>query len=217
MEILSNGRPGHVIGVAKDFNMTSLHEPVEPTIFFIDPNRYTTVLLRVRTDDLRATMAALEQTWTSMYPALPFAYRFTDEAFGALYRAEERLAQIFTVFAGLAILIACLGLFGLASFTAQARTKEIGVRKALGASVPHIVVMLSREIVILVVIAGLLAAPLSYLAMHRWLSGFAYHIDLSAWIFLAAVLAALGIALLTVSYQSVKAALANPVKSLRYE
>ncbi len=142
---------------------------------------------------------------------------FLDDHCNRQYRAEARFSTLFRYFAGLAILIACLGLFGLASFTAQQRTKEIGVRKVLGATVPTIVGLLSMDFVRLVGIAFVVAAPMAYFALDRWLADFAYHIELSAWTFLLAGLIGLLVALLTVSYQSIKAALADPVKSLRYE
>ena len=222
MELLLGGQRGVLLGITADFNMASLHEAIEPTIFFIDLNRYSgekkdNFLVRVRTEDLRATMSSLEAAWASVYPEWPLPYSFVDEAFDAAYRTEQRLAQILGVFAGLAILIACLGLLGLAAFTAQQRTKEIGVRKVLGASVPQIAVLLSKDMTGLVVIAVLLATPISYVAMQRWLADFAYQVAIGWWIFPAAGAAALLIAWATVGYQSVKAAIADPVESLRYE
>ncbi len=206
-----------VIGVVKDFHYLSLHEHVQPLGLFIGPDWTRYLSLRLRTDYLQQTMANIEQQWQELAPQRPFDSFFLDDHFNRQYRAEERFASLFRYFAGLAILIACLGLFGLASFTAQQRTKEIGVRKVLGATVPTIVGLLSMDFVRLVGIAFVVAAPMAYFALDRWLADFAYHIELSAWTFLLAGLIGLLVALLTVSYQSIKAALADPVKSLRYE
>ena len=206
-----------VIGVVKDFHYLSLHEHVQPLGLFIGPDWTRYLSLRLRTDYLQQTMADIEQQWQELVPQRPFDSFFLDDHFNRQYRAEERFASLFRYFAGLAILIACLGLFGLASFTAQQRTKEIGVRKVLGATVPTIVGLLSMDFVRLVGIAFVVAAPMAYFALDRWLADFAYHIELSAWTFLLAGLIGLLVALLTVSYQAVKAALADPVKSLRYE
>ncbi|NBC16737.1 MAG: FtsX-like permease family protein [Bacteroidetes bacterium] len=208
---------GPLIGVADNFNMATLHESVEPILFMLQPDWFSHYVVRVQPGDLDATLGALRSTWAQFYPDWPFDYRFVDQAFDAQYRAEERLGQIFGIFAGLAILIACLGLFGLAAFTAQQRTKEIGVRKVLGASVTQIVALLSKEFVALVGLAFVIAAPVAYLAMDRWLSDFAYRTDLSAFLFLGAGGIALAIAVLTVSYHALRAALADPVQSLRYE
>ena len=159
----------------------------------------------------------LEATWRAFLPERPFEYYFLDAAFDALYRAERRMATLLSVFTGLSLIIACLGLFGLAAFTAEQRTKEIGIRKTLGASLVDIVVLLSKGFAQLVLVAFVVAVPLAYFVLSRWLQNFAYHVDLSWPIFLIAGLSALLVALLTVSYQALKAALTNPVESLRYE
>ena len=176
------------------------------------------ISVRIRPNDIPATLAFLEEQWNAYTTAgYPFSYAFMDEEFDALYRAEERFANIVAYFSLLAIVIAGLGLFGLAAFTAERRTKEIGVRKTMGASVASIVVLLSKDFLKLVGLAFVVAAPLAYFAMNRWLEAFAYQVDLSWWIFLITGLAALGIALLAVGYQAIRAALADPVKALRYE
>ena len=210
---MASGRmgQGEIIGIAEDFNMATLHESIEPIMFFILPDWHDHLLLRVGTAELPQTLAHVEQAWQTVYGAWPLSYHFADAAFDAQYRAEERLFSL------LAILIACLGLFGLASFTAAQRTKEIGVRKVLGASVPQVVVLLTREFTLLVLAGLAVAAPLGYLAMSRWLDTFAYRIDIAWWVFVLAGLLALSIAWLTVSYQSIRAATADPVRSLRYE
>ena len=173
--------------------------------------------LRLTGQDLPATLAFIRDTWERFDPAYPFDYAFLDQAVAQLYESEQRLMQTLSLFASLAILIACLGLFGLASFTAEQRTKEIGIRKVLGASVGSIVVLLSKDFAKLVVLAFVLTAPLAYLAMTRWLDDFAYRVEISWRIFLIAGSLALAIALLTVSYQAIRAAVGNPVKALRYE
>ena len=210
--------PSPVVGVVKDFHFRSLHEAIMPLVFFIpQPNWFTVFSVRIRPDNIDETLAAMEATWTRFEPNHPFTYTFLDEQFAALYQSERQVATLLSYATGLAVLIACLGLFGLAAFTAEQRTKEIGVRKVLGASVPSLVVLLSKDFLKLVALALVLAAPIAYFAMHRWLDDFAYRVEISWWIFLTAGLAALLIALLTVSYQAIKAALADPVKSLRYE
>jgi putative ABC transport system permease protein len=152
-----------------------------------------------------------------MAPGQPFNYRFMDEDFDNVYRSEQRVGQIFITFATISIIIGCLGLFGLSAFTAERRTKEIGVRKVLGASVANIVALLSKEFIKLIMIAIVIGSPIAWFGMNHWLSDFAYHVDLAWWMFAAAGLLAIVIALLTVSFQSVKAALTNPVKSLKSE
>ena len=210
-------RRGTVVGVVKDFHFESLREQITPLVMYIRPELYWRASLKIAAGALAETLPFLEAQWQQYTPDAPFSYTFIDQRFAQLYEAEERFGQVAGIFALLAILIACLGLFGLASFTAEQRTKEVGVRKALGASTGGIVLLLSRDFTQVVLIAFVLAVPFAYFGMDRWLDTFAYRIDLSWWIFLGAGLAALGIALLTVSYQSVKTALANPVQALRYE
>jgi putative ABC transport system permease protein len=211
------GHEREVIGVVRNFHFTSLRNEIAQMNFLVAPDlsRYLTV--RVETDDLRRTLAELEQAWTRLAPQRPFNYQFLDDAFNAQYQAEERLGRIVGTFTLLAILVACLGLFGLASFTVQLRTKEIGVRKVLGASVGQIVVLLSRDFVRLVGVAFVLATPLAYFAMRAWLDDFAYRTTVGPSVILLAGLLALGIALLTVSVQSIRAAVSDPVHALRQE
>ena len=206
-----------VIGVVRDFNYRSLREHVQPLGLFIGPGWTRYLSLRLRTDALQSTMAAIEHQWEALVPQRPFDAFFLDDHFNRQYRAEERFAALFRYFAGLGILIACLGLFGLASFTAQQRTKEIGVRKVLGATVGQILVLLSKDFARLVLIAFVVATPVAYFAMDWWLASFAYRADMEAWLFMIAGLLAFVIAGLTVSYQALKAAYANPVEALRYE
>ena len=210
-------REGEIIGVVKDFNYRSLRQQVDPLFLWILPSWTAYLTLRVRTEDVTQAVADVERLWKDVAPQRPFTYTFLDDQFNQQYQAEEHFGKLFGYFALLAIFIACLGLFGLASFTAQERTREIGVRKVLGATVPQIIVLLSKDFAWLVLLAFVVAAPVAYLAMEEWLTGFAYRTAISWWIFLIAGLAALGVAVLTISYQSIKAALANPVESLRYE
>ncbi len=217
MELRMGGRRGPLVGIANDFNMSTLREKVEPIVFFINPNQHRYFLVRVAPGDVAGTVAAVRGVWERLYPDWPFDFTFADQAFDDQYRTEERLGQIFFLFAGLAIFIACLGLFGLASFTTTQRTKEIGVRKVMGATVAGLVVLLAKDFARLVLAAFVVAAPLAYLAMDRWLDTFAYRTDIAWWTFAVAGAGALSVALLSVGYQSIRAALADPVKSLRYE
>ncbi len=215
---ISRAEMGHVIGVVKDFHVTSLHEEIKPLVYYPMERGYRHLIARLGPGQVPETMAFLEEQWSTFAPGRPFNYFFLDENYDALYHFEQRLTQLIGVFALLAVLVACLGLFGLAAFTAEQRTKEVGIRKVLGASVAGIVMLLSRDFVKLVLIAIALAAPAAYYAWETWfLNDFAYRIEISWGIFLLVGLAALGIALATVGYQSIKAALADPVESLRYE
>ncbi len=218
MEGNANNRRATVIGVVSDFHFESLHERIAPMILFIQPAPgFYQATIRISGDRIPETLAFLEAQWAVYRPNMPFAPAFVDAQFDALYRSEARMGQVLGLFALLAVLIACLGLFGLASFVAQQRTKEIGVRKVLGASVGNVILLLSKDFAVLVLVGFVVAAPLAYFAVQRWLADFAYHIELGAPPFLLTGLGILTIALLTVSFQSIRAALADPVKSLRYE
>ncbi|MDQ4139821.1 MAG: ABC transporter permease [Bacteroidota bacterium] len=211
------GRDGEIIGVYKDFHYRSLQAPIEPLVLAVVPWRLNTISLRLNTKDLPATMAFVQKKWQELFPQNPYEYSFLDEEFNKQYQADEKIGRTFLVFTGIAIFIACLGLFGLATFIAQQRTKEIGVRKVLGASVANIVSLVSKDFVKLVLVSFVIATPLSYVLIQKWLENFASRIAVGWEVFAVAGLALLAIALLTVSYQSIKAALANPVKSLRTE
>lgn len=208
---------GSVVGVVKNFHFEGLQKTLEPLVMTVWPSWFGYVSLRLNTADLTETLAYVEQTWQSVIPNRPFEMFFLDDDFERLYQAEDRFGQVFLVFAVLAIFISCLGLFGLAAFTAEQRTKEIGVRKVLGATVPNIVVLLNRDVTALVLLSALLATPLAYFGMHQWLDAFAYRIDIAWTTFLLAGLAAMAVMWLTVAFQSIKAALTDPVKALRYE
>ncbi len=207
-------KEGEVIGVVRDFNFKSLHHAVEPLVIHIFPN-YGQLSVKIRPDDVQSTLAYLEQQWGIWAPDWPFEYEFLDEQLAEQYANDEKLARIVGVFTFLAILIACLGLFGLASFVAERRTREIGIRKVLGASVKRLVILLSAEFTLLIGVAFLIGAPVAYLAARSWLENFTYRISIPIEIFLGAGLAALSIALLTISYHTIRTATSNPVKSLR--
>ncbi|GAB4027585.1 ABC transporter permease [Spirosoma gilvum] len=205
-----------VIGVVKDFHFRSMHEAIAPLVMVLGRNSGA-VIVKIKTKDISGLLATLKKQWEQLTTEAPFAYSFLDERFNSTYLAEQKTGRILGIFAGLTIFVACLGLFGLATFMAEQRTKEIGVRKVLGASVPSLVGLLSKDFLKLVAIAIVLASPVAWYAMNRWLQDFAYKIDIEWWMFAVAGVLAVGIALLTVSFQSIKAALMNPVKSLRAE
>ncbi len=206
-----------VIGVVKDFNFFSLHSKIGPLIMSIRPDQFNYLLVRIKPENISSTVDFVRRTWNEVVPGRPFDYSFLDQHFDELYKSDERTGEMFGFFSFLAIFIACLGLFGLAAYTAEQRTKEIGVRKVLGSSVSGIVILLSKDFLRLVLIAGIIAVPAAYYAMNNWLKEFAYHAGLSPWTFIFAALLAVIIAFLTISFQAVKAATANPVKSIRYE
>lgn len=209
-----------VIGVVKDFKFRSLRNEVSPAIMNMHPDYYNyfgALVIKVRPDDVAGSIKAVERAWNAVLPGKPFVYSFVDEDLATQYATEKRWQTIVTYSSLLAIIIACLGLFGLAILTVGRRTKEIGVRKVLGASVGGVATLLSREFAVLVVIASLIAAPVAYFAMRAWLAAFAYKITIGPWIFLAATFVTMAIALGTVSIHAVRAAKADPVKALRYE
>lgn len=211
-------KKGHIIGVLKDYHTNSLHDPIKPLIVDIkEGETFGVLMIRMRPGQTKQALVGLEQLYKAINPNYPFAYQFVDQEYAKLYRSEQVMAKLVNVFAFLAIIISSLGLLGLVMFSTQQRTKEIGIRKVLGASVAGIITLLSRDFLRLVFMAIMIASPLAWYVMHQWLEGFAYRIDIDWWIFALAGLLAVGIALLTVSYQSIKAALVNPVKSLRSE
>ncbi len=220
----NDGDPqGRIVGVVEDFHFTSLHQPVQPLVLPLNTNpgafnlfiKY--VAVRLAPGDLKGSLAHVQDTWQRFVPSRTFDYFFLDERLDRLYRAESDLGRVAGAFALFALFVACLGLFGLASYMAEQRTREIGVRKVMGASVNSIVYLMTREFFQLVTIAFVIAVPLTYVAASRWLEGFAYRVDVAWWIFLVAGASSLAIALLTVSFQSLRAALVDPVKALRYE
>ncbi|MCF6406977.1 ABC transporter permease [Chitinophaga filiformis] len=211
-------RKGTVIGVIKDFNYQSLHKKVEPLAIRMAPKQSLNKLsLRIKTDHLSQTLKELEQTWSMLAPNRPFLYSFLDQSFNKQYKQDARFGELFAAFAGLTIFIACLGLFGLATYATEQRVKEIGVRKVLGASVTNIVHLLSSDFIKLVLVAILIATPVIWWAMQEWLQGYAYRINIQWWMIAIAGILAVVTALLTVSLLAVKAALMDPVKALRTE
>lgn len=206
----------HVIGIVKDFNFNSMHEKVGPLVMELGGN-WDDIALRINTRNIPSLISQIKDKWNSMAPGLLFSYTFMDNDFNNMYHTEQRAGKLFISFAVFAIFIACLGLFGLVTYAAEQRTKEIGIRKVLGAGVGRIVAMLSKEFVGLVFIASLIGFPIAWWAMNKWLQSFAYRIDISGWVFMIAGLTTMTIALVTVSFQAVKAAMANPVRSLRAE
>lgn len=206
-----------IIGVVEDFNFKSLHQIIEPCLLMLSPDEFRVISVRIMPGDIRGTVDFIQQKWTETFPGEQFEYSFLDNRINLLYISEGKMRNIFLIFSILSIFVACLGLFGLAAFTAEERTKEIGVRKVLGASTSNILVLLSKECTKWVLMANLVAWPVAYFVMSRWLQNFAYKISIGPWPFVLSAVLALIIALLTVSYQAVKAALRDPIDSLRYE
>ena len=210
------GRNLQVIGVVKDFHFESLHEPIKPCYLFLYPPG-SIIVASVQANNDRRTIAAIESLYEKYNPGFPFTFNFLDEAYQKQYDTETRMSALSKYFAGLASIISCLGLFGLAAFTAQKRRKEIGVRKVIGASVVNITTMLTKDFLQLTIISLLIALPISWWMMNNWLQGFAYRISITPYIFITAAVAVILITLFTISFQSIKAATTNPVKSLRSE
>ena len=210
-------KQGQIIGVMKDAHFQALHHKIEPLAFKINPDMFRFLYIKIRAGDVSQVLRSLEKTWASFNLGYPFEYRFLDEDFNNLYRNEGRLGTLFRTFAALAIFVACLGLFGLASFMAEQRVREIGVRKVLGASAADIFVLLSREFLVLILVANIFAWPAAFFLMKTWLRSFAYRIDMEAWFFLFAAGTALTTAMLTVSVLTRRAARADPATTLRWE
>jgi putative ABC transport system permease protein len=208
---------GPVVGVVKDFNFSSLHDPIGPLLIFLGRYYSRTFIVRVNGNDMQGTLGRLEMLWKQRVPERPFNYHFLDDDYDKLYLAEQRSLALFSVAAGLAIILACLGLFGLAAFTTMQRTKEIGIRRVLGASLGSITMLVSKNFLQLVAIAILIAMPLAWWAGNNWLQDFAYRISIGWWVFIGAGLLSIAIAFVTIGFQAVKAGIANPVKSLRTE
>jgi putative ABC transport system permease protein len=214
---VSRGEPGIVKGVVKDFNFASMHTAIGPLMLFADTSFVRHMLIRVKGQQLPQTIAQLGSTWKTYIPMRSFDYHFLDEDYNNLYTAEQRTASIFTLFACLAILLACLGLFGLAAITTVQRTKEISIRKVLGADLLNICLLVSNNFLKLVGIAIVIAAPLAWLAAGKWLEGFAYRIPVHLWIFPVVGAGVVLLAFFTVSFHALRAASANPAKSLKTE
>jgi putative ABC transport system permease protein len=210
-------KKGKVIGVVQDFHYKSLHEKLSTSVIQLYPQIAFKVAVKLKTTDIKNTIAFINNTWNKFSPGYPLDYQFMDESYGKMYQNEEKLSDLLWIFTIMAIIVGCLGLFALAAFSAEVRTKEIGIRKVLGASVFHIVGLLSKNFLLLVTISSLIAFPIAWWTLNDWLKDFPYRVDVSWWVFAIAMVAALTIAFLTVSFQSIKAATTNPVKSLRTE
>ncbi|MGN6530122.1 MAG: ABC transporter permease, partial [Ginsengibacter sp.] len=210
-----NNAPFHVIGVVKDFNFKSLHETISPLLMNLQPEGG--LIFKIKTTDIPGLLATMKKKWDGYNTDEPFTYSFLDDLYNKAYSAEQKTGTVLNIFSMLIIFVACLGLFGLVTYTAEQRTKEIGIRKVLGASERQVTQMLSKEFLKLVSIAAVIAFPVAWWVMNKWLQSFAYRTNISWWIFIVAGFAVLLIALITVSFQAIKAALANPVKSLRSE
>jgi len=211
------GVDGTIVGVMKNFHYQTLRNKIEPLAIAVNPKDLNYMIIRIPPEDVSASLGFIENTWKRIIPTYPFEYRFMDERYDMMYRAEQRIGTLLRCFAVLAVFVACLGLFGLASFMAEKRTKEIGIRKVLGASVTQVTRLLCREFFLLVLVANVIAWPAAYFIMRKWLQSYAYRVDLGYFVFVGAMLLALFVAILSVGYQAIRAARANPAKSLRYE
>jgi ABC-type antimicrobial peptide transport system permease subunit len=211
------GEDKTIIGVLKDFHISSLHEPISPVVFTLDPSRTSTFMVKIAGRKEREIIGKIEDVYKKFNPGYLFEFRFLDELYQSQYVSEQRVSVLSKYFAALAIIISCLGLFGLATFNAELRTKEIGIRKVLGASVSNVLVMLSKDFIVLIIIAMMIGFPISWIAMNAWLDGFAYRVKISADVYIIAGVAIILLTMVTVSYQSMRTALTSPVKSLRSE
>jgi hypothetical protein len=211
------GIDGTIVGVMKNFHYQTLKNKIEPLAINVNPNSLNYMIVRVPPEEVSASLGFIEKTWKRIIPNYPFEYRFMDERYDMMYRSEQRIGTLLRYFAILAVFVACLGLFGLASFMAEKRTKEIGIRKILGASVIQVTRLLCREFFLLVFVANVIAWPAAYFIMRKWLQSYAYRADMGYFVFIGAMLLALFVAILSVGYQAVRAARANPADSLRYE
>ncbi|MBN1482269.1 FtsX-like permease family protein, partial [candidate division KSB1 bacterium] len=210
------GENKEIVGVVRDFHFESLYENLKPCFLLFSPNE-DNIIVKIKAGTEKAVIAQIQKFYNEFNQGLPFDFKFLDDDYQALYESEMRVGTLAGYFAGLAILVSCLGLFGLSTFSCKRRTKEIGVRKVLGSSVPRIIVLLSGEFTKIVLASMIISLPVSYLITTYWLDSFAYRIDLQIWYFLGAGLVTLGVAWLTISVQAIRAATANPVEALRYE
>jgi hypothetical protein len=209
---------GKIVGVIKDFHFQPLRRKIEPLIIqWVDLDWTNFLFLRIAPEGIAKTLGTVQGTWGKILPDIPFSYQFLDEDFAIMYRSEERTGTLLKIFTAMAILVACLGLFGLASYAAEQRTKEIGIRKVLGASAQGIVALMCREFLVLIGLANLIAWPVAYFAINGWLDNFAYRTQIPAFFFIGALATSLAIGLMTVIYKAVRAASANPVDALKHE
>ena len=215
--IISAGDTVKIVGILADYHHQGLQKAIEPMVFRLRPDNRNAYSIKVATANMPTTIAAIEKIWNKHFSADPFNYYFLDELFDQQYKADKQFGAVFGLFAFLAILIACFGLLGLSAFNVLQRTKEIGIRKVLGASVQNILFILSKDFLKLVLVSFVIAIPVTWAIMHNWLQDFAYRINIQWWVFALAGLAAFVIAIVTLSFQAIKAAVSNPVKSLRTE
>jgi ABC-type antimicrobial peptide transport system permease subunit len=206
-----------VVGVLKDFNDRSLRQNLAPLLIATNATMYRQASIKLSTTNMATSMQSIKKIWEQTFPDYVYEYKFLDEKIASFYKQENQLSQLYKIFAAIAIFLSCLGLYGLASFMAVQRIKEVGIRKVLGATAGNIVYLFSKEFIILISIAFLIATPLAWYFMNKWLQDYVYRINISWWLFAAGGLAAIIIALATISFQAIKAAIANPVKSLRTE
>jgi ABC-type antimicrobial peptide transport system permease subunit len=211
------GNNGRIIGVMKDYHYSQLQSAIEPLAVYLSPSQVSYAIVRLQAGNVPGSLERVKAAWEKVNPSYPFEYRFFDEDFARMFGADQRMATLFGYASLFAIIVACLGLFGLAFYVAEQRTREIGVRKVLGASIPEIAALLSKEFVKWVLIANIVAWPVAYFLLEKLLQNYAYRIPFLWWLYPLALLITLGVALLTVSYQAIKAATANPVEALRYE
>jgi len=211
------GKKALIVGVVKDFNVTSLKKQIPPVIMSANKSIYQVINIKLQPTDLKQTLSSIEHLWISTFPNYVYEYKFLDEKIANFYNDDTRLSQLFKIFSCVAIFISCLGLYGLISFMALQRIKEVGIRKTLGASVGSIIYLFSKEFTILILVAFAISAPLGWFVMHKWLLTFTYRFSFGPGIFIIAIAASVIIAWLTVGYKALRAALANPVKSLRSE
>jgi len=214
---ISKGVSGPVVGVVKDFNYQSLHQPIGPMLIFLGRNYSRNFILRISGNNIKSTLEKLEASWNERISDRPFTYHFLDDDYNKLYESEQRTSSLFSIAAALAIILACLGLFGLTAFTSIQRSKEIGIRRVLGANVSSITLLISKNFLELVAISILIAVPFAWWASSKWLQDFAFRISVHGYVFVAAAFFTVLIALVTIGYHSVKISLTNPVKSLRSE
>ena len=214
-----SSRDTKVIGIIKDFHYTSLHNEIDPLVILLSDDPLRTISLKIKGENIKNTIDFIEEKWDEFCPTFPFDFTFLDDNLNEQYIAEQKIGKVFTYFAFLCVFIACLGLLGLASYTAEQRTKEIGIRKVHGASMNNIIVLLSREFIKWVLLANIIAWPVAYIALDKWLQNFAYRIEVldNYLIFILSAFIALFIAVFTVIFQAIKSATANPVDSLKYE
>ena len=206
-----------VVGVLKDFNDRSLRQDLAPLLIATNSTMYRQASIKLSTANIASSMQSIKKIWEKAFPNYVYEYRFLDDKIESFYKQENQLSNLYKIFAVIAIFLSCLGLYGLASFMAVQRIKEVGIRKVLGASVSGVVYLFSKEFIILITIAFIIASPLAWYFMNQWLQDYVYRINVSWWIFIVGGISAIVIALITVSFKAIKAALANPVKSLRSE